>query len=65
MLEAVIDTRSLQKGGCQTPTVNRWRVEEIVALFELPSASAISFLSMPSASRWRIPARDAGNGGRG
>ena len=36
MLEAVIDTRSLQKGGCQTPTVNRWRVEEIVALFELP-----------------------------
>ena len=36
MLEAVIDTRSLQKGGCQTPTVNRWSVEEIVALFELP-----------------------------
>ncbi|HWU82824.1 MAG TPA: biotin synthase BioB [Methylophilaceae bacterium] len=36
MLEAVIDTRSLQQGSCQTPTVNRWAVDEIVALFELP-----------------------------
>jgi biotin synthase len=37
MLEAVIDTRSLQKSSCQTPaTVDRWTVDEIVALFELP-----------------------------
>ena len=37
MLEAVIDTKGLQKSSCQAPvTVNRWSVEEIVALFELP-----------------------------
>jgi biotin synthase len=36
MLETVIDTRGIEKSRCETPTVNRWSVEEIVALFELP-----------------------------
>jgi biotin synthase len=36
MLEAVIDTRGIEKSRCETSTVNRWSVDEIVALFELP-----------------------------
>lgn len=41
MLETVIDTRAIEKGSCHTSSVNRWTVEEIVALFELPFSDLI------------------------
>ena len=34
--ESVINTDSLKRSACETAVINRWSVDEIVALFELP-----------------------------
>jgi biotin synthase len=39
--ESIINTDSLKHSKCETPTVNRWSVDEIVALFELPFSDLI------------------------
>ena len=41
MLETVIDTRAIEKSNCQPTTTNRWSVEEIAALFELPFSDLV------------------------
>ena len=40
--ESIISLDSLKRSGCETNVVNRWRVDEIVALFELPFSDLIN-----------------------
>jgi biotin synthase len=39
--ESIINTDSLKRSTCETAIVNRWKVEEIFALFELPFSDLI------------------------
>ena len=40
--ESIISLDSLKRSGCEAHVVNRWRVDEIVALFELPFSDLIN-----------------------
>jgi len=40
--ESVINTDGLKRNSCETVTVDRWSVDEIVALFELPFSDLIN-----------------------
>ncbi|MES2499369.1 MAG: biotin synthase BioB [Pseudomonadota bacterium] len=39
--ESVVNTDALKRSACEAVTVNRWAVDEIVALFELPFSDLI------------------------
>ena len=39
--ETIINTDSLKRGACEAKTVNRWSVDDIVALFESPFSDLI------------------------
>lgn len=39
--EAIINTDSLKRGACESKTINRWSVDEIAALFDLPFSDLI------------------------